>query len=534
MAARVMRLLKRRAPVIAVALVLVASVRIIATYAVFSHTVDEPFLIAYGTEWLDLHTYHDAEQPPLAPVAAALGPHLLGAHWVGTNVPDPNHMWTPGLAILFQGHRYGLLLAAARLCILPFFWLACAVVWWSGKRWFDPPTAVAAVFLFSFLPPVLAHAGLATTDMALTATFGAAFLALVIWTGQPSAARALILGVATGLTVLSKFSCLIYFPVTAALALAGYFFLRGSPSRGAPVLRRHMRTLPLAMLVSALVVWAGYRFSFARIPAPELLEGIHMVANHNAFGHISYLLGQRSQVGFHYFFPVVLAVKTPLAFLALAALGILAAWRRPLGWLPIFFAAGILLPALFSRIDIGVRHVLPIYLALSLLAAAGGMRLLELSASRRWAGWLLAGLLAWFAGVSIASHPDYLAYCNELAGSRPENVLVDSDLDWGQDLKRLASRLREVHATSVAFTPFDFGLLPGDLERELGFPRVTPSDAATPSPGWNAISLSFWKTRRLGLYNSRPEVVPWPARVPYGERVGKGMLLFYFPPAGGK
>ena len=526
---RAARWLDRRGRVLAVALVVLASARIVATYHVFSHTADEPFLIAYGAEWLDLHTYLLSEQPPLATVAAALGPHLLGARWVGSSVPDPDGMWRAGLAVLFQGHHYDLSLAAARLCVLPFFWLACAVVWWSGKRWFDPATAVTAVFLFSFLPPVLAHAGLATTDMALTATLGAAFLSLVVWAGRPSPGRALILGLATGLMVLSKFSGLLYFPVVSAVALTGYFVFRGSPAHGSAVLRPHMRTLPLAALTCALVIWAGYRFSFARIPAPDFFDGIRVVASHAAFGHVSYLLGQRSRVGFRYFFPVVLAVKTPLALLLLAAFGIFAAWRKPLGWLPVFFAAGILLCAVFSRIDIGVRHVLPVYLAFSLLAAAGAVRLLALSAGRKWAGCALAGLLAWLAWASVRSHPDYLAYCNELVGNRPENVLVDSDLDWGQDLKRLARKLRQEHASSVAFTPFDFGLGPGDLEREFGFPPVTVSDPSSPSPGWNAVSLTWWKVRRLGLYDAHPEIVPWPDRVPYGERVGKGILLYYFP-----
>ena len=99
------------------------------------------------------------------------------------------------------------------------------------------------------------------------------------------------------------------------------------------------------------------------------------------------------------------------------------------------------------------------------------------------------------AGSSLLAHPDYLAYFNELAGSRPENVLLDSDLDWGQDMKRLAKRLREEGAKYLTFTPFtDPGLL-----QALGFPPVRLSDVPIPSPGWNAVSLTVWKSRRLRL-----------------------------------
>lgn len=93
-------------------------------------------------------------------------------------------------------------------------------------------------------------------------------------------------------------------------------------------------------------------------------------------------------------------------------------------------------------------------------------------------------------------------------------------------MKRLAGRLREVGATQVAFSP----TIIADFEGEMGFPRMTQSSPVVPSPGWNAVSLSLWKVRRLGLLETHPEAVLWPDRVPPGERVGKGVMLWYFPP----
>ena len=511
-----MPFLERHNRSLAVALVLLASARIVATYAVFNHTVDEPGHIACGMEWLDKGTYrYFPEQPPLARVAAALGPYLLGIRSQGSPKHDLMPVTYEGVSILYRDHHYDLTLALARLGILPFFWVACGVVWVWGKRAYGPVVAIVAVFLFSFLPPVLAHAGLATTDMALAAFLGAAFLAAMIWVEQPGMARAAWFGLCTGLAVLAKFSSLAFFPAAVAVALA-WFVLAERPKVAALAKAATTRapSFAVALAVGLAVIWIGYRFSLV-----DLFQGIRDLIKHNAAGHPDYLLGARSQSGFWDFYFVVLAVKTPLALLLL-----LAAAKRPRGAriLPLAFAGGILLVAVFSSINIGVRHILPVYIGLSIVAADGTRRMWE----QRWARIPVVVLLVWFAASSLASHPDYLPYFNELAGDAPEKILVDSDLDWGQDMKRLGRRLQEVGAREVTFKP----LVLADFERALGFPRVLPMDPAAPSPGWNAVSLTWWKTRRFGWGEAHPEVPVWPERMPPGERIGKGTMLWYFPP----
>jgi len=268
--------LERHSRTIAVALVLLASIRIIATYTVFSHTYDEPAHIACGMEWLDKGVYQwEPQHPPLARVATALGPYLLGTRCQNTPNVGLTSMTHEGLAILYYGHHYDLTLELARLGVLPFFWIACLVAYGWGRRYFSPPVAVVAVFLFSFLPPVLAHAGLATTDMALTAFLGAAFLSAVIWVENSSLAHAALFGASTGLAMLSKFSTLAFFPAGVCLALAWYCVTeRPQPGGLLSAARKRMPSLGLAVLVACLLMWAGYRFSFAKVPAPELLQGI--------------------------------------------------------------------------------------------------------------------------------------------------------------------------------------------------------------------------------------------------------------------
>jgi len=293
----------------------------------------------------------------------------------------------------------------------------------------------------------------------------------------------------------------------------------------------------VAILVACLVTWAGYRFSVGRpdaasmvLPAPELFQGIHAVAQHNQEGHTGYLLGDRSKTGFLLFFPVALIVKTPIPFMALLGFGIALLLRKRIAvkgaWIPLAFAVGMLAVGMSSRINIGLRHILPMYIGLALVAAVAVLRFLALADERVWVRIAFLALAIWFAASSALSHPDYLPYFNELAGDRPENILVDSDLDWGQDMNRLGERLRRAGAEWVMFTQF----APADLRKEYGFPLVLRSDVPSPSPGWNAVSVTVWKHSRMGLYETHPEVTPWPDKFTPQERVGKSILLWYFPP----
>ena len=137
------------------------------------------------------------------------------------------------------------------------------------------------------------------------------------------------------------------------------------------------------------------------------------------------------------------------------------------------------------------------------------------------------GSPTWFAGSSVLSHPDYLRYFNELAGDHPERILIDSDLDWGQDIKRLSKRLKEVGAQEVYLDT----LLVADFEKEHGIPHeITQLDVARPPTGWVAIGFTYWKQNRLGLFDRYPQLTLWPDVTPPLERVGKSMLLWYFPP----
>jgi hypothetical protein len=244
---------------------------------------------------------------------------------------------------------------------------------------------------------------------------------------------------------------------------------------------------------------------------------------HNAKGHDSYLFGEYRDTGWWYFFPVVVGVKTPIGFLILAGCGIFAIVRgfRSSPWqqhLTVIFPGAIMLVCMSSRIDLGVRHILAIY---PLLAVIGGYAMSEFFVlARRTSRAILVlpiMLVAWVVADSWMAHPDYLAYFNQFAGAHPERILVESDLDWGQDLYRLSRRLRELRVDHVSI--MYYGSAP--LEK-AGLPPYSILSADVPTiHGYVAVSVRY-----LTLEYAKNGSLAWLRDITPLERIGKSIYLY--------
>jgi hypothetical protein len=491
-------------------LVAAGSWRIASTWRVFNHTIDEPDNLAAGMEYLSTGKYrYEDTHPPLARVFAAIGPYLAAERFH----PGPA-AYQEGYRILGHGAHYDRTLALARAGILPFFWIASVVVFLWARRLGGPAAGVVAALLFTTLPPILAHAGVTTTDAALCAMTGAAGLASLYWAERPTVRRSLVFGALLALACISKFSALVFMPGAWVLMLLAS---GRAPAWVAREAWERRRSIAIVLATTWMVIWAAYGFSFARVeflhlrlPAPRLFAGIHAVWVHNHLGHSSYLLGRRSPNGFWYYFPVVLAIKTPLALLVLTALAL---WRA--GWrrlrLPLAFSAGILLVSLTGHIDIGSRFVLAVYIGMTVACGAAIVEMKGLAARAA-----IAALIGWQVVSGALQHPDYLAYTNEIAGSHPERFVADSDLDWGQDMKRLGAFLERAGATHLTFAPFNrtYAMAGHPL------PPMSAGETDHPSPGWNAVSITIWKVFGYPA---------WADRVPEQQRIGKSILVWYFP-----
>jgi hypothetical protein len=260
-------------------------------------------------------------------------------------------------------------------------------------------------------------------------------------------------------------------------------------------------------------------------PFHQLWAGVEEVAQHNAGGHDSFFCSQVSHEGHWLFFPTVLLVKTPLPFLILAGFGTLIAVRRHRReWrylVPLVSAMAILAVAMASRIHLGVRYVLPLYPMLAMIAGIGAASLFVTRSIKSWV--LLTLLILGQLGVSFTNFPDYLTYFNALAGVEPERLLVDSDLDWGQDVNRVATELRARGIGRV------FAALQGnaDLSRH-GFPAHGDLDWYQPATGWIVISLTQWA---FGTNPPPFDGYAWLKALDPVAMIGKTVRLYYVDPA---
>ncbi len=516
---------------IAIATIAVAStVAIVSTYPVFSQAWDEPAHLAAGMEWLSAGTYrYETAHPPLARVAAAAGPYLAGARTLG----QPT-LYAEGRALLGSGDHYRRTLFLARLGMLPFFWLllaTCAV--WGSSIGGGSGAALATLFAAAN-PNVLAHAGFVGTDLAPAALVALALFAWMRWRERPVLMRGTVLGAALALALVTKFSALAF--LGAGIA-AGELFRAVARRRGGEAPLRLGGSLLAAAVAAALVVWAVYGFRIGPVshggvpvPAPELFRGLRDFLAHGTGGHPAFLLGEVRVTGWWYYYLVALAVKTPLPLLALAIVGSAAAVRAcrgDEGWralVPLAGVAGVLIPAMFSRADLGVRIVLAAYPFLALLAARGALAGWQGVGSPRARLARRAGIAALAAGIAIVpvrAWPDYLAYFNALAGRHPERVLVDSNLDWGQDLYRLADTVRARRIESLRVHYFGSGSLAA-----AGLPSARRLGRDERATGYVAASETFlagvWSDTSLRWLSRRTPVA----------RIGKSMRLYFIEPGG--
>jgi hypothetical protein len=504
--------------------VIAAVAAVVSTYRVFSNTYDEPAQIATGMEWLSRGSYrYEPQHPPLTRVASAMGPWLVGER----SHNDP-HMYTEGRRILGRGDHYERTLALARAGTLPFLLALVATVWLWGRRLGDERTAAFAVVFALTNPNLLAHAGIAGNDMGPAALMPAALLAWTLWLESPTTRRSLWLGAIVAGCGLTKFSALAFLlPAAIVVALlaaraspGSFLFISGA--------RRLARPVSIALAVGALVTWATYRFSVGPLggmplPAPEFWTGLGDFFRRGARGHPAFLLGEVREGGWLHYDLVAFLVKTPLPVLLLGGLG---AWvvregspaSRTIRWAPLIGIGSVLLVASLTPVDIGIRLILAVYPLLAVLAARGFV----------WA-WAHArnavhrvavgALLTWSVLEPVATHPDHLAYFNQLAGPHPEQILVDSNLDWGQDLYRLRHEVQQRGMDSLRIHYFGTAELAAvGLQRVR---RLRPNERAT---GWVAASETFYR----GVWADTS--LNWLRAYEPVARVGTSIRLYFIAP----
>ena len=509
-----------------------------------SMTVDEGLHIASGYSILRTGDYRLVEEhPPVVKTWAAL-PLLFVP-----DIPDPRRFpaWEEApeqlaesrpllfiaQATITSYQPIDRLVVPARVMAMLLGLLLGAVVYrWATDLWGERGGRLA-LFLLVLDPNILAHSAVVGTDVGAAVMSALALFLFARWLRRPTPARLLATGIALGLALGTKTSVLLLVPIVAVLGILAH--------------RRRPAWTPGLLGIAALTLWALYRLEIRRLPgilyplpaASYLIPWLRL-RQHMAYGHSAFLLGENRTHGWWYYFPVAFALKTPLPTLLLLAvsLGVVACscpWRTALRlsdvrrWgPPVLFPLIYGITTLFSPLNIGYRHLLPLLPFLYILIGHLGNRLRTLRSAFRG---VLSVLLAWLAISTLLIAPHYLAYFNELAGGPKGGwrYLADSNTDWGQGYKDLARFQKERGLGQVrlstflpSYDPAIYGVAYEPLTPMLGTtPPIFPS-RFHPPPGDYVISA----TTLDGIPLADPEMYDWFRKREPDARIAH--VLFYY------
>jgi hypothetical protein len=496
-----------------------------------SLTADEPSDITNGYYYLtrgDVVTPHN--HPPLGSALQALPllfMHLKTAPFTG-DVIDRAHFfifdWNLGqLASVTLWTRFvswGMGLGIGFLLFR------------AAKR--DKVLLTATLLLWAFNPTLLALSGLAKTD--ITPSF---FFFLALWFFQKSQGKfsvktSITAGISAGCAIVSKFYCLALIPLFVILEFLdpGKIFSRKKMRRGQAAETRNRWLLGLAGLAGVVFILylpATLLLPDHRAPFTYLIEKFKEDLAYAHQSHPVYFWGQSGLESHWYYFPAAFLLKEPLPFLILLAAGGWLFLRReiffpPWVWItPLFFSL-VLLPAP----NLGVRYLLPAYPFLFLAAAEAAAWIWKKRSQLRWMGVLAITLGLWQVASLLAHFSHAISYFNELIPPDHKiHYLADSNLDWGQDLKRLAAAAKEKKWGKVklaylgAVDPKVYGL---DWEpwRE--------KDLKSPQPGIvYAVNAGFLQLAPAAYPSTKVIAESWISQRPISGKVGECWYYFEIP-----
>jgi 4-amino-4-deoxy-L-arabinose transferase-like glycosyltransferase len=342
------------------------------------------------------------------------------------------------------------------------------VVFFAAKEWFGTGAALIALLLLVFDPNVLGHSALVTTDIGVSLFFLASVYAFYRYVKQPSMIRLALAGVVTGFLLATKHSGILIAPMLVLLIV--WEIAAASKETRKRIALRLCGALAAITLISVAVLWAFYGFRYAArpggLPFPTVAEyaanlshfdqavlhgfdKLHLLPQSYLIGladvknmaqfYPTFILGKQLAHGVWWYFPVVILIKTTLGMLALVLVSLfaIASGRlrkgRELAFIliPWIVYLGV---AMASGMNIGARHILPLYTLAAILCGAGVVAMT--AGSRRGWTWVCGVLIALHVISSVSTFPNYIPYANEAWGG-PKNVhnlLSDANADWAQQL----------------------------------------------------------------------------------------------------
>jgi tetratricopeptide (TPR) repeat protein len=503
----------------------------VASYRRTSATWDEPIHLTAGYAAIAKQDFSiDPSHPPFLRVWAAI-PALLSD---AAQMDSPPSDRVPGIEWLQDAYLFAhdflyvdndadrLLYSARFMTVLLGALLGVFVFCWA-REWLGLVPAVVALAFFTIEPNLLAHSSLVTTDIGVSCfVFGAVYFA---WRTCREMTRSNVIGltICFSLAIVSKFSAVLLAPVVTLL------FASALTRQPAMTARRMGGILCLLAVASFAALWASYGFRYLPTPSPTWAFRLHesdlarsaptlaalvgwLDANRllpNAFTQgvfytqtsvqqmPAYLAGDYSTSGWWYYFPAAFLMKTPLTLVLMVSAGLVVLVRRrgmgtgslPFLLVPVAVFLGV---AMWSGVNIGVRHILPIYPFLIVIGAAAAAEVVR--HGRRFATAAL-GILVFAAAAELATaYPYPLTFFNQAVGGPQEGYkyLADSNLGWGENLKLLKTwmdRNAVAHMNLAYFGQADPAYYGIHVTHLPGAPTFAADETARPQlPGYVAIS----------------------------------------------
>ncbi len=461
-----------------------------------SATFDEPAHTVAGYRYWQCGDFGiNPEHPPMLKLLATASLNFR-ANLIepkgdcGARYTSKQEMFSLGGEFLTDNGVDSVMIPARLLAALLSLGLA-TLIFLATWKMFGHWEALTALAILAFEPNLIAHGALVTTDMALTATaFGAVF-ALYGYVQNSTWKRGLIVGLSFGLLLAAKHSAVIFVPLLFVVFIADAVLFRPNEARLPKQLLRRTAVFAGFFFVGFVLLWSFYGFRYHSLPntsekmvsvedyikangRPEMVESLSakVVTTANKFRIFpeSYILGladivatgsrnvaifdQNYATGQWFYFPLAFAVKSSIAFLILLPFGLLFPFfnrdkRRKMLFILVpplaFFAI-----SLTSKMNIGVRHILPIYAFFIVVAAIGAV---WMSRKFYYFRFILIGLLIFHAFTAYRTAPNYIAFANDFFGGTNNSYRIfrDSSTEWGQNYKLINEYLQRENITDCWF-----------------------------------------------------------------------------------
>ena len=555
-----------------------------------SWTFDETAHIGAGYSYLTEQDYRlNPEHPPLIKDLAAV-PLLF----LNLNFPEDHSSWIqeqePVWWLQFNFARQFLyesendpdqILFFARMpMILLFLFLAWFIFFWTRKL-FGNKTALLSLFFVCLSPTFLAHGRLVTTDVG--AALGVV-LSTYFWLKflkKPSLKNVLLTALLLGISLLFKFSSLLLLPFLAIITLI-YIYIHKLP-----LFKYVSLSILIGLIALIFVIWPIYQAHTFNYPIQQQIKdtsyhlnstsipksllkpflwmsgkpvlrsinhyftGVLMAFSRTAGGNTTFFMGEISAKAWKTYFPMVYLIKIPLSFHILTLLALI--WflvfshtkkkhkpkQKIKKWVSKYFTELSMLIFLIiywaisikGNLNIGIRHLLPIFPFTIILVSYATIKWLKAPFLK--IKYIFLGFLVLWQIVSVVCiYPHFIAYFNQLIGG-PENgykYVTDSNLDWGQDLKRLSQFVEQENIDKIYLNYFGGG----SPEYYLGS-KYQPWDAKQtpdklPPDSWLAVSFNELQGGRavsVKGFDQKTDYYKWLNKYKPVKTIGYSISVYY-------